>query len=100
MIGNYILDGKTPVKCGSVHEWVQWFQKNQWKVKQEDVGDVTISTVFLGIDHGHGKPDPILFETMVFGGLFDHEQVRYSTWEEAEVGHKAMVNRVKTATTK
>ena len=52
------------------------------------IGEVSVSTVFLW---GH----PLLFETMVFGGKLDQEQKRYSTWEEAERGHAAMVERVK-----
>lgn len=38
---------------------------------------------------------PLLFETMVFGGPFDQEMARYSTWDEAEAGHKKMVKRIK-----
>lgn len=53
---------------------------------------VCVSTVFLGIDHGFGFSErPVLFETMVFGGLFDQEQWRYCTWDEAAAGHKAVV---------
>jgi hypothetical protein len=62
------------------------------------VGDFTrqetrVSTVFLVINHGfHGENK--WFETMVFGGDLDGEQDRYTTWEEAEHGHAAMVARV------
>jgi hypothetical protein len=34
---------------------------------------------------------------MVFGGPLDHEQDRYSTWDEAIRGHEAMLERVKLA---
>jgi hypothetical protein len=47
-----------------------------------------VSTVFLGIDHNFGNGPPLLFETMVFGGEYDGYCKRYSTWEEAEGGHK------------
>jgi hypothetical protein len=48
--------------------------------------------VFLGIDHNFfGDGPPILFETMVFGGPMDQDQRRYSTWDEAEFGHAAIV---------
>lgn len=53
-----------------------------------------VSTVFLGLDHSWSGPPPLLFETMVFGGTLDQEQVRYSTWDEAEAGHAAMVAKV------
>jgi hypothetical protein len=55
---------------------------------------VRVSTVFLGINHGFADETSLWFETMVFGGDLDGEQDRYETWEEAEVGHAAMVARV------
>lgn len=64
----------------------------------DTIDDVTVSTVFLGIDHSFGSGPPLLFETMVFGGPLDEEQVRYSTEAEAAAGHKAMVERVRAAT--
>ena len=54
-----------------------------------------MSTVFLGLNHAVSENGPpLLFETMVFGGQLDSEQERYTTWEEAELGHSAMVARV------
>ena len=53
--------------------------------------------MFLGLDHSFGGGAPLLFETMVFGGPLDGEQERYSTWNEAEAGHKLMVERVQAA---
>ena len=55
-----------------------------------------VSTVFLGLDHNSycGGP-PAIFETMVFGGEYDEYQERYSTWDEAELGHKEIVERLK-----
>ena len=56
------------------------------------VGQARISTVFLCIDHNlTGKGPPVLFETMIFGGWHDQVQWRYSTYEEAEIGHKVAV---------
>ena len=57
---------------------------------------VTISTVFLGLDHAWGDGPPLLFETMIFGGSHDQYQERYSSKKEALAGHKqavAMVER-------
>jgi len=54
-----------------------------------DEGDgVSVSTVFLGLDHSWGDGPPMLFETMIFGGEHDEDQWRYSTWGEAVAGHK------------
>lgn len=56
--------------------------------------DTHVSTVWLGIDHSFGHGPLLIFETMVFGGPLDQEMDRYSTEEEARVGHEAMVYRV------
>ena len=37
---------------------------------------------------------PVLFETMVFGGEYDDYQERYHTYDEAEEGHKRIVEMV------
>ncbi len=87
------LDGKNPVPCSDVIEWGKWFEKSNRHVADTKIGDVRVSTVFLGLDHGFGSA-PILFETMVFGGNFDEEMNRYHTWEEAEKGHAEMVRKV------
>ena len=61
-------------------------------VRKTYVGEAHISTVFLCIDHNHfGEGTPILFETMIFGGDSDDHQERYSTWDEAIVGHDEAV---------
>jgi len=92
----YILDGKTPVLC-DLMTWAQEFKTSNRTVAKTKIWDVLISTVFLGLDHNWGDGPPILFETMVFGGELDQEQERYSTWEEAEVGHQRMVEMVEEA---
>ena len=59
-----------------------------------------ISTVFLHLDH-NWNPDgePVLFETMIFGGEYDEEMWRYCTWEEAKAGHDRIVNCLKEGVT-
>jgi hypothetical protein len=52
--------------------------------------DVTVSTVFLAIDHARSGP-PMVFETMVFGGDRDGLQERCSTWVEAVAMHDRIV---------
>lgn len=62
-------------------------------------GEYEISTVWLGLDHssGMGGP-PLIFETMVFGHgdepLYEWEQRRYSTKEQARAGHEETVAAV------
>ena len=89
MSDTYILaeDGKTPIICNDAVIWATWLKNADRHVAKTKKGDVKVSTVFLGLDHGIGDP-PILFETMIFGGDHDNDQWRYSTWEEAVQGHK------------
>ena len=92
----YILDGHEVKEC-DLMTWAKWFGKadrGDRKVARETIGDSEISTVFLGLDHSFGGGSPLLFETMVFGGKLDGEMDRYSTWNEAVLGHKAMAERV------
>lgn len=60
-------------------------------VADETIGNVRISTVFLGLDHSFGEGPPLIFETMIFGGAYDQFQDRYTTWKQAEAGHKRVV---------
>lgn len=65
------------------------------------VGDETIdgqrvSTVFLHLDHNWDpEGQPVLFETMIFGGPYDQEMWRYHTWDEAKASHDNIVHRLK-----
>ena len=59
---------------------------------QSSLGKVWVSTIFLSIDHNlTGVGDPVLFETMIFGGKHDGYQRRYTTYKDAKAGHKAAV---------
>ena len=71
-IAGYKLIGKLPVPVFDVLEWAIWFEANPKArlVAKTMVGPLTVSTVFLGLDHGRGDRT-ILFETMVFGAR-DH----------------------------
>lgn len=94
----YILKNRIPVPTDDIYEWGLMWRSSDRIVKQEMVGDVRISTVFLGLDHNFlsalGEGRPLLFETMIFGGKHDQYQERYSTWDEAEVGHRVAVQLV------
>ena len=66
------------------------------RVGEDRVGEVTVSTVWLGIDHGFNFDDPdnyrpVIFETMIFGGEHDDAMMRYCTDEEAVKGHAEAV---------
>jgi len=90
----YILDGHTPVHAPSLEAWADWLATADRCVCQTAITpDITVSTVFLGLDHGYGMGPPLLFETMACGSE-DGYQVRCSTWDEAEAWHAAVVGRV------
>lgn len=101
MIDKYKLLGKIAIPCMDLLEWGRWFQTADRSVAKTQVGPLWVSTVFLGLDHRMiGTGDPILFETMVFGGDASSEwgdsyQERYSTWGEAEAGHARAVEWAK-----
>ena len=96
MSDKYVLDGHRAVPAESLVAWGRFFEnRDARRVATTEVGEVRVSTVFLGLDHSFGEGPPLLFETMVFGGPLDEEMDRYTTWEQAEAGHAAMVERVK-----
>jgi len=89
----YKLVGKQAVPC-TLLEWSVFFNTRNRCIIKTKIKDSVISTVFLGINHNFGPGDPLLFETMVFGGPLNEEMNRYTTWEEAEEGHTEMVKAV------
>lgn len=88
----YILENKVPVKIYDIEEWAVKSTVESRRVDETFISDVRISTVFLGLDHSFGEGEPLLFETMIFGGEHDDYQDRYSTWDEAVAGHERAVN--------
>jgi hypothetical protein len=97
----YILDDEhNVIGIKDLMVWAKWFEEASTDkarvVAQDQVGDSFVSTVFLGLDHNWSlSGPPIVFETMVFGGIDDGRQWRYCTWKSAEAGHKKMVATIK-----
>ena len=60
------------------------------------IGDVWVSTVFLGSDHNWSNVGPpSVFETMyTVKGQFADFQARYATWDEAAAGHAEVVKLI------
>jgi len=52
-----------------------------------------VSTVWLGLDHGYGA-DPVIFETLIFGGPMDGCMWRYTSRQHAEDYHPKVVAMV------
>lgn len=90
----YKLDeNRRAVKCDAI-ESSKYMVENGRRVAFDAVGRVEVSTVFLGLDHSYSGHTPLLFETMVFG-MDDEIQERWTTWDEAETGHKAVLEKVR-----
>lgn len=106
-----------------VLEWARWFETANRQVERTEIGEVFVSTVFLGVCHCSPQLDgettyDNLFETMVFGppdliaylskahvgdctSIFSKFfgggrdiQLRYRTVTEARAGHAEMVRYV------
>ena len=90
----YLVRGKTPVPC-TLEDWIQDFG-NISPVARDTVGTITISTVFLGMDH-HWRNDgaPLLFETMIFDDSPHGRRWRYPTYEEAEKMHQQIADAIR-----
>lgn len=92
----YVLnDKREAVPTDDVLAWARMFEDGEARrVARTQVGPLSISTVFLGLDHAFGEGPPMLFETMVFGLPDGGEDMdRCSTWAQAEAMHAAFVKR-------
>lgn len=105
----FILDERgEPVPEPDLIKWAKWFERadNLRRVCNTHVPDdsgrtVTVSTVFLGLDHNFSRRGgPVLWETMVFGGPEEIDQTMTRCAggrEQAEAMHAEMVEKVKEA---
>lgn len=86
----YILKGKQVVETDDINELNKFFADDELRrVNLTKLGNFVISTVFLTVDHGFNGV-PLFFETGVNHGDWDIVD-RYSTYEQAEVGHRKTV---------
>ncbi len=97
----YVLDGShEPVPCNDLAMWKAWMNTPERLVEDALLSDragnqVRVCTVFLGLDLGFDNAErPILFETMVLGGIWDRALYRYCTWREAQEGHALLLKHL------
>lgn len=97
----YVLVGRVPIAVDA-DTWARSVgDLGKRRVALDQITDrCNVSTVFLGLDHNFGGGDPVLFETLVFGGPLDGEMERHQTYDEAERGHAEMVAKARVACAK
>ena len=89
----YILDENNNPILSEARIVGRWMEENKQKriIALTEFDDICLSTVFLCLDHDFLDHKPILYESLWFEGVFDGKMQRYSTREEAIVGHKEML---------
>lgn len=98
----WLLDeDHNPQSTQDPQEWMDYMEKADRIVRQTELYDpscaqgVMVSTVFTGINQAaEGNGPPILFESHVFGGHYQNESQKCSTWNEAEQQHIDLCQRV------
>lgn len=77
----------------TMEQWAE-LREDHLHVAETWVGQLWVSTVWLGMDHGWGDGPPLIFETMVFARRVSYSEFlcfRYSTEAAALVGHQRAV---------
>lgn len=96
-MNRYILENRKAVPEPDLMKWANWIASTDRVIEKTQINPgVNVSTVFLGVDHQFGEGPPLIFETMIFGGNRDQDQWRYSTYEQAASGHRAVVETLST----
>jgi hypothetical protein len=98
----YILTADNQPVAVSVREASKWIEENPTKkqigfdiLEDENGNEISVSTVFLGLDHSWDNKGLILWETMIFGGINDQYQERYNSYEDALEGHQRAIDLIK-----
>jgi hypothetical protein len=108
----FLLNEDHSVREVELMEWAREFSSGRHdelrRIARTGNDNKWVSTVFLGLDHRHfGNDPPLIFETKAFvhrGRTCDFgygpkpvpdelDCDRYSSWDDAVIGHKAMVRK-------
>lgn len=96
MTDYYDRDGKSmPDDWYDTKKHGQKYRGSESRVARTVLGDIIVSTVWLGLDHQHFAGPPVIFETMTFGEPWNNEMERYSTEEDAMRGHLRVLERLR-----
>lgn len=95
---HYLLDENKEPYPVTIEEAIKLYEHPELKqTAYDEIDGVRISTVFLGMDHSwSNKPghEPVLWETMIFGGEYDQYQERYTSHHDALEGHQKALQLV------
>jgi hypothetical protein len=77
-----------------VDAWLRWFEQADRNIARTSVtSHVVVLTTFRGVDEPESPGDaPRLFETRVFGGVLNGEEVHHATKDEALAAHTRLVD--------
>ena len=95
-MSGYILKDRKVIRV-TMDEWSTWMSENQTDrsvnidVAKTNLGTCNISTVFMGLEYGTVNGEPVVFETMIFGGEHNEKTWRCSTYEAAVRQHMAAI---------
>jgi len=91
----FVLDDRgEPIPETDIEAWCRWFERADRSVARGTVTpDVTVLTTFRGVDDAAeaGAP-PLLFESRVFGGILDGEEVLHASRADALAGHADLIH--------
>ena len=95
-VDKYILADRKPVLCESLENWAAFMANDDnRRVAYDMLGDVRISTRFMGLDVRLLPEDKLeLFETLISGGVWDSYIARSNTWEDAVDSHAGAIKLV------
>jgi hypothetical protein len=87
----YILEDGVVKRELDIIKWSEWHCSQDRRIDFTRLPNARaeVVTSFIGVDSrpAHLTGTPIVFETMVFGGEFDHRAYRYASLEDAQAGH-------------
>lgn len=92
----YKLENGKVVKC-TLQEYMNFISESNLTIKRTTIKGILISTCFIGIGSFYVRNRPLVFETMIFGGIYNNSQWKNGTKEEALKQHEQACDLVKSS---
>ena len=90
----YRLENRKPLQVHDYNEWKQWLETANREVKRTELPNgIIIATAFIGQAEclDETKP-PLLFETMIRGGINDGIVQQYTSWNKQKKDTQKLCN--------